>query len=578
MATREIQPFNQNGSETAPKDRDALAVAPEESLELLESWAELHEHPEFWPDVCRKWADRIDDDEAMIRLKPILNNLFRYTAKRDGDTIGILREKMRRTIDKGGKNTLLINRRGVIQSINEDATEILGFAAGESVKEQLLEPLNHLFQEAEQSAKGSLSEIFGRDGVRRLINVHRFDGKSEDEVALKISICNVFLPAAAENYFRGKLSLTDTEIEILSLSIQRHNIDSIARKRNNSVSTIRTHIKNITSKLGCKNFNDVMVRTLEIIAYHEKDRPSALDEIGDIFPTRQGVQILKLERHKGQIEYSTYGDPNMRPLLTLHSLEYGYKPSDEFISLARKSGFCVYSVRRPGFGLSTRGSSNREDAERLEEFLTLLNLKNILAVSFSTASPIALALTQSCERIAQTICVNYAFNAKSKLQDVEPKWLKGLLDLCLASQASFNFAHMLTGNLIKISGHSGFYEKLYESCTEDLAYLREHPDEFEKATKALLSADRDTVRRDIVSNFLDNPEVNDILTGCKNIVSLFGEHTHGVPLKSAKSEAVDRRLLFFAIENTGRNCVFQRPDAFFSIFNGLNQVDIAQAN
>lgn len=578
MAIHKIQPGDSQNDAAISPDRDGTANAPDDSLVILESWAKLLEHPENWPEVCLKWADHIDDDEAMARLRPILNNLFGYAAAKDGDSVEIFREKMRRAIDHSGHYTMLVDRSGRVMAIGEDAAQILGFAAGEIIKEQLLEPLPHLFEGAEHSATESLTEVFGRDGVRRLINVSRIESDGVDEPTLRISICHVFLPSAAESYLRKKLSLTDAEIEILSLSIQRHNIEGIAQKRNSSVNTIRTHIKNITSKLGCKNFNDVIVRTLEIIAYHQKDRPTTLDEIGGFFPTPQRAQILKLERNKGHVEYTIYGDPNMQPLVTLHSLEYGYRPSDEFISLARQSGFCIYSARRPGFGSSSPGDSISEDAARLDEFLALLNLENVVVVSFSTASCVALELTRSSKRLAQTIIVNYAFNAPSKLKNVKPKWLKGLLDLCLASQASFGFAFMLTGNLIKISGPSGFYEKLYETCSEDLQYLREHAAEFKKAANHLLSADRDTVRREIVGSFLFNPEVNEMLANPHNIVSVIGEHTHGVPLENARSEAAKHNSPFFVMENAGRNCVFQRPEEFFEIINSLHQAKTAQIN
>ena len=159
-----------------------------------------------------------------------MNNLFGYAAARDGETVEIFREKMRRSLDNAGQSTFTLDRRGVVNSIGNDAADILGFALGESIKDLLLEPLPQLFEQATMSPTGSLSEIFGRDGVRRLINVNRFQNADEEDATLIISICNVFLPAAAENYLRSKLSLTDAEIEILTLSIQRHNIEGIARK------------------------------------------------------------------------------------------------------------------------------------------------------------------------------------------------------------------------------------------------------------------------------------------------------------------------------------------------------------
>ena len=555
----------------------ASANSLEDSLTLLESWSELHNHPEFWPEVCRKWADRIDDDEAMERLRPILNNLFGYAAARDGETVEIFREKMRRSLDNAGKSTFTLDRRGVVNSIGADASDILGFAPGESIRDLLLEPLPQLFEQATMSPMGLLSELFGRDGVRRLINVNRFQNADEEEATLIISICNVFLPAAAENYLRSKLSLTDAEIEILTLSIQRYNIDGIARKRSNSVNTIRTHIKNITSKLGCKNYNDVIVRTLEIIAYHQKDRPSALAEVGNLSPAHLGLQTLKLKRHKGQLEYSIYGDMKLRPLVSLHSIEYGYTPSAEFIAAARKAGYFILCPRRPGFGVSSHGGSVQEDASRIAETLELLNLENAVVMSFSTACPVAMALALQSDLISHTLLVNYAFNAKAKLKDVKPRWLKGLLDLCMASQASFNFASMITGNLIRISGRTGFYEKLYETCKEDLEYLRQNSDEFDRAASLLLAAERDTVRRELVGSFLFNPEVSEMLDQQPNIISVFGEHTHGVPLEFATREAAKLNAPFFVIENAGRNCVFQRPEAFFNILNDLEQPATARA-
>jgi len=576
MVIRDIQSGGSQVAEAAIPDGAAKLDAQDDSLVLLQSWSELLEHPESWPEVCLKWAERIDDDEAMARLRPILNNLFGYAAARDGDSIKIFREKMRRAIDNAGRNTFVVDRWGVIGSIGEDAAEFLDFTAGENIKELLLEPLSHLFQELEQANEGSLSEIFGRDGIRRLIDVKYMKPFSGEEEKLRITVCNVFLPAAAERYLRDKLALTNAEVQILSLSIQRHNAESIARKRNNSVSTVRTHIQNITSKLGCKTFNDVMVRTLEIIAYHQKGRPAALDEIGDFIPTQQGAQILKLKKNRGQIEFSIYGNPQLRPLLTLHSMEYGYQPPDEFIALAKQSGFCIYSVRRPGFGLSSTGASIHENAERLEEFLALLNLDNILAVSFSTASPLALKLMHSSKRISQIILVNYGFNLQSEENHIRPNWVKGLLNLYLASQASFNFAFMVTGNLIKLRGFRGFYERLCENCAEDLAYLGQHTDEFEKSAELYRTVDGDTARRELIDNFRQNQDITDMLATYRNVTGLYGEHAYGTPLSSAQRNAAKQNVPFFVIENAGRNCVFQRPKAFFDIVNSFQVADRAK--
>ena len=209
--------------------------------------------------------------------------------------------------------------------------------------------------------------------------------------------------------------------------------------------------------------------------------------------------------------------------------------------------------------------------------LELLNFENAAIMSFSTACPVAMALALESNRVSQTFLVNYAFNAKAKLKDVKPRWLKGLLDLCMASQASFNFATMITGNLIRISGRTGFYEKLYESCEEDMEYLRQHTDEFERAANLLLAAERETVRRELVGSFLYNPEVSEMLAKRPNIISVFGEHTHGVPLEYATREAAKLNAPFFVIENAGRNCVFQRPERFFEILSEMEQPAAAKA-
>ena len=267
MPIHNIEPDGPQDVEIDIPDHAVRLVVPGDLILLLQSLSDLLETSQTRPEASRNWADGIDDEDAISRLRPLVNSLIDYAATRDGGSVCSSCASLHRARDNDDRATLFIDRDGRIKTIGDNAVEILGFNVGESIKDMLLEPLPILLGQAERLTAAFRSEIFGRDGRRRLVNIRFGIEKSADVAGLRLSLCSVLFPAAAEDYLRNTLSLTDAEIAILSLSIQRHTIDEIARKRGNSVNTIRTHTKNITDKFGCRHFSDVIVRALELIVH-----------------------------------------------------------------------------------------------------------------------------------------------------------------------------------------------------------------------------------------------------------------------------------------------------------------------
>jgi pimeloyl-ACP methyl ester carboxylesterase len=327
-------------------------------------------------------------------------------------------------------------------------------------------------------------------------------------------------------------------------------------------------VRKITKKYGCRNFSDVITRTHELIAYHEIYHTFSRDFLPDESPsTRRITSNVAISPVGGQIEYSRYGPEDGRPLVLLHSLEYGFIPPTDFLKSAKDRGYAVYTPLRPGFGKSTRADTIRDCADALSEFTERLRLRDVTVIAFSTSAPAALYLTEVNDRISQTVLVNYALDVRDKLAKVKPSWLRGLMGMALNSKHSFKFALRMTNRMYRRIGCEKFYEHLYKGCEEDLAYLRSGPSDLEYAGDALFSADEESIRLDFLSSFDSDFPIDWKALRKKSIFCVQGQNTHGVSVEPARAAAERFGFPFFVIRNSGRNCIFHRPNEFFGVLD-----------
>jgi DNA-binding CsgD family transcriptional regulator/pimeloyl-ACP methyl ester carboxylesterase len=412
-----------------------------------------------------------------------------------------------------------------------------------------------------------MGDIYALDGSRHIASVVRVPLNGQQEDMYRFSVWKIMLPSDAEVYIRKNLLLTNAEIEILVLLLERFSIGTISEYRKCTLNTTRTHINNIKKKFKSNSLTDVISSTHEIIALHHQKRDVFSDAPDRYVPVQGNSNISKLPTGKLQVEYSRYGSIDGRPLIILHSVEYGISPPKDFVAEATAAGYCVYVPLRAGFGRTSSAGSIGLAAVLLSEFIKTLELENVKIIAFSTSSPTAIKLLETNDKIKSIVFVNYGFDTKDKIAHIKPVWLKGLLKFALGSQESFNFAFRMSKRMLSLVGYKTFYRKIYQSCEEDLLFLEENLDVFKASANLLLSVKPESLRDDLVAAFQHNPTLDQAALKNDNIVAVFGEHTHGISLAPIKTATENLGIPFYVMAKSGRNCVYQNPMQFFQIID-----------
>ncbi len=554
--------------ENTQNDRNVLGADAFEHLSslmvLLQTWARLYDRFDGWPDACEQWASHGPSSKILQQAQPLLDKVFLYTNEKEDSVYSNIRRN-RRLFAESMAKSIFVDEEGKILLIGESAEHLVGVRKNQYIQPALIDPFETLLRAAEAEPNSfRLIEIVGNDGIQRLCGVKKFGDERCDNARLVFTLHAIILPEAAERYLRESLGLTDAEVDIVRRSLRREDLETIAKSRANTLNTIRTHISKLTKKFGCRNFTDVITRTHELIAYQETYQSFSRDLAPAEAPAaRRITSMVKLSAKDSELEYARYGPESDRPLVLLHSLEYGFVPTPQFVEAALSRGYVVYAPLRPGFGRSTPADSLRECAEALHQFMERLRLRNATVVALSTSAPAALQLCDISDRVSECVLVNYALDAKDKLADVKPSWLRGLLDLLLKSKHSFKFSARMTGRMYRSFGFERFYRQLYKGCQEDLGFLERHPANLEAAGDLLFSANEESVRLDLLSSF--DPDFPIDWGGERKTptICVHGQNTHGVSNAPAQEAAERLGIPYREIGGSGRNCVFQEPEAFF---------------
>lgn len=535
---------------------------------LLNSWARLYDQTESWPDACRQWSALQESSAAFTQAYPVFEKLFLYTNDKESAAFESVRRNFRRELSHAG-TYIVIDGDGRIERLSNDAGAMFGLAPGQVIDAALTESTAALFETVrERPHAPTLVELTDRKGLRRLCAAVLASGEAaageSGEEKLLLALQTVSLPPAAERYMRDTLTLTASEIDIVARALRRQDLDAIAAERASTLNTVRTHIAKITRKFGARNFTDVIARAGELVSYFEKDRAAQFDLRPRVPPALSRVTSrIKLPGRDATLEYARYGASGGRPILLLHSFEYGYAPTTGFIDEAVSRGYAIYAPMRPGFGRSTPAKTVRDSAAAVGALIEQLDLDDVTVVALSTAAPTSLFLSEVCDRVGKVVLVNFALDIQDKISRIRPRWVRGLIDLGLKSRQSFSFAYRMSSRMYRAVGYRRFYQQLYKSCDFDLAYIEANSDDAEFAGDSLFSADPESVRTDILSSFDPAFPIEWDRFRRRDIACVFGEETHGVDSDEARARAAEMGFAFSVIRGAGRNCAFQAPVAFF---------------
>jgi DNA-binding CsgD family transcriptional regulator len=552
MGSKQNDPINADGQ---PAEQGSS------SLHLLEKLIEVGGNPELLPELSRRWAVSPESTQALTGYDSVLSAVFagdspqETTLAEPADTL------------LADSYSFTMSPKYDVQSVSEKLSDILPLKPGESVQEIFKECLRTLVRESQgRGVKEVYTDIIDSSNMRHMVKVvpvisglERFDGYT-------VTLCKQRIPAAAESYIRHKLQLTNTEIDILQLLLQRFDLQQIADYRKSTLNTTRTHINNIKRKFNSRKLSDVLISVSEIISAHEAVEHARVDYADRFMPVRHHTKIVHLRTGGWQVEYSRYGDAGATPMVILHSLEYGAAPSPDFISAAIAAGYCLYVPYRPGYGRTTAAPYIRKAAEMMTEFLSVMKLTDVTLVALSMAVPTAVNMVDLSKRISKLWIVNYAFDVEDKISKIKPVWVRGMLDLGLRSKASGKYTLNAAKGLIRIIGPMKFFRKIYESCAEDLSYVVSHEANMEICGELLLSSKLEAVRNDLQSALTANPQLIPLFKKYyASMSAIYGQSSHGVSSKPAQEAAANLGIGFHTMQKGGRNCIYHRPETFFQI-------------
>ncbi len=522
----------------------------ESALELLKSLARADEDPDRFTQACLDWSRLSQDATSIPEFQTVLSMISAPAA----DLIG----PNPQPAERARENDLVfsLDANGVVTSLPRDLSEFLALKTGDSVQHVSLQAGADNLRISEFQI-----ELTDRFEIVRKVRVWpKFHDGVLNGYTARVVLSS--LSTGLREHLKRVHELTTSEIDILQLVFRRLNLEQVAQVRGIKLSTVRTHISRIISKLNCRSLVEAITTTMELSHALDQERPPI-----DIAPetNENRVRILPLTSPGKCVAYRRYGLPSGRPVILLHSLEYGYLPSIEMAKAASERGINLIFPIPPGFGSTSPAGSTQDAASLLLEFIRALELNDVTVIGLSTAAPLALHLSGERQRISKAVLVNYGLNVTDKLKNIQPRWIRGMLRMSLNSPSSFAFGLRTLTTIIRSFGGLRFYRRLYAQQASDQAYLEQNQSLFELTSDYLVRAHSQSIRHDIVSAFLNNRALETSVHDGRDIMVINSSDQHGVGADEAKADAKRLGVQFEEAPYPGRNWLFQHPDYLFNL-------------
>lgn len=163
------------------------------------------------------------------------------------------------------------------------------------------------------------------------------------------------------NVMREQFELTDIELGIFKQIVDGRTLAEIATELNRGRETVKSHAKNIYSKLDVSGREELVRLTLQL------QNLLGPNTSRTFLPGELSSRGAMLELTNGQrLYYEEKGAPSGRRVLFLHGLSLGHHFSEAFEAELEKAGLTLICLERPGYG---RSDPPRNWKKGLEEWI-----------------------------------------------------------------------------------------------------------------------------------------------------------------------------------------------------------------
>ena len=275
----------------------------------------------------------------------------------------------------------------------------------------------------------------------------------------------------------------------------------------------------------------------------EKNSPKQVDprRFEQVNSGSDGIEVEVMDYAKS--------DPHLRPLLILSPIDFPFPPSVEFCEFAKRNGFRVIFIRRPGFGSTPAlphehlteasvksGAAMMAEVAAIQRVIAMMNLNNIVLLGISSANSICYRLCQFQPQFALTVFSHPIFN-QDTFAAMRPVWLQPLARQTVLTKAGCSL--VARGLRFRIRRNAiSFYDQFYSKSSADLKYLENHRNDFLEAAKSVENITDQTLFYEVFHTLVEDPFLRDGLLRDIPSVVLAGNETTETWLANAEAEAI----------------------------------------
>jgi len=234
-----------------------------------------------------------------------------------------------------------------------------------------------------------------------------------------------------------------------------------------------------------------------------------------------GRRIQRFECQRGALEHMVWGDPKLRPLVIIHSVEYPGWSDEAFCALAETNGFQTICIRRPGFGAVPPLPDPDRQAQLIGAFLESLGRKDVVIVSSGTGNTLSYRLARHPSVRLVAVC-NCFFNY-DPMAEIRPDWFARHIEQTLTSMTGARLALMGLKSAQGLFGKFWVTENFVQKSPGDLEYLRQNKALFGEAMDAInLGTDIHTFLTELRSSLSVDPVLHDGCFADAPVISVSG--------------------------------------------------------